>query len=73
MQLINSIQKELNKNQLKISSQILKEIKKRTKFILDVGLGYLTLNRSSKLYQRRTQRIRQLLKLDLELQMYYTF
>ena len=45
---VNSIQKELNKNQLKISSQIFKEIKKRTKFILDVGLGYLTLNRSSK-------------------------
>ena len=55
----NSIQNNLNNNQLKISSQIFKEIKKRTKFILDVGLGYLTLNRSSKtLSGGESQRIR---------------
>ncbi len=38
---------ELNEVQLKIASQVLKEIKARLQFLLDVGLEYLTLSRSS--------------------------
>jgi len=38
---------KLDERQLIISSQIIKEIKARLKFLLDVGLDYLTLSRSS--------------------------
>src|SRR3990167_5855117 len=42
-----------------IAKQILKEIKARLKFLLDVGLGYLTLDRtSSTLAGGEAQRIR---------------
>lgn len=36
---------KLNKEQAKIAELILKEIKDRLKFLINVGLGYLTLNR----------------------------
>lgn len=38
---------ELSDREKKISDQIIKEIKARLKFLLDVGLDYLTLSRSS--------------------------
>lgn len=38
---------KLTKTEEKISEQVLKEIKKRIKFLIDVGLGYLSLSRSA--------------------------
>ncbi len=38
---------KLNKSEAKIAQRILKEIQDRIHFLLDVGLGYLTLNRTS--------------------------
>ena len=50
---------ELDKEKSVIASQILKEIKARLKFMVDVGLGYLTLDRrSSTLAGGEAQRIR---------------
>ncbi len=50
---------KLNAKQKKIATEVIKEIKKRIKFLLDVGLDYLTLNRSSKtLSGGESQRIR---------------
>ena len=49
----------LSDKQLKISQEILKEINARLKFLVDVGLTYLSLNRSSKtLSGGEAQRIR---------------
>jgi len=46
-------------NEAKISAQIMKEIKSRLKFMMNVGLGYLTLNRNaSTLSGGEAQRIR---------------
>jgi len=54
-----TIEEELTKKQLKIASEILKEIRTRIQFLLNVGLGYLTLDRSSKsLSGGEAQRIR---------------
>ena len=51
--------KKLKKDKSRIANQILKEINKRIKFLLDVGLGYLNLNRSLKsLSGGEAQRIR---------------
>ena len=50
---------KLSVNELKIGEEIIKEIKARTEFLLNVGLSYLTLNRSSKsLSGGEAQRIR---------------
>ena len=58
-QWVNSIENLLNKTELKIAKQIIKEISKRLDFIIDVGLPYLSLNRSSKsLSGGEAQRIR---------------
>jgi len=49
----------LTEKQLKIASEIIKEIKNRIQFLLDVGLDYLSLDRSSKsLSGGEAQRIR---------------
>ncbi len=55
----NDLQNHLSEKQLKIAEEILKEIKTRLQFLLDVGLDYLSLNRSSKtLSGGEAQRIR---------------
>ena len=53
------IEQDLSKKQLAIGSEILKEIRTRIQFLLDVGLDYLTLDRTSKsLSGGEAQRIR---------------
>ncbi|MDG5491266.1 excinuclease ABC subunit UvrA [Psychroserpens sp. SPM9] len=55
----NTIKNKLSDKQLKIAEEIIKEIKTRLQFLLDVGLDYLSLNRSSKsLSGGEAQRIR---------------
>lgn len=56
---ITHIDGKFSENQLVIAHEILKEIKTRLQFLLDVGLDYLSLNRSSKtLSGGESQRIR---------------
>jgi excinuclease ABC subunit A len=65
----NSIEERLNKKQNVISKDILKEIRERLQFLLDVGLTYLTLNRSSKtLSGGESQRIRLATQIGSQLQ-----
>ena len=55
----SNIEKQLSSKQLKIASEILKEIRTRIQFLLDVGLDYLSLDRTSKsLSGGEAQRIR---------------
>ncbi|MCK5781250.1 MAG: excinuclease ABC subunit UvrA [Flavobacteriales bacterium] len=57
--LFKSIQSKLNDKQNIIASEIIKEIKDRLQFLIDVGLNYITLDRSSKsLSGGEAQRIR---------------
>ena len=52
-------QVKLNDTEIKIASKLIKELKSRVGFLLDVGLDYLSLNRSSKsLSGGESQRIR---------------
>jgi excinuclease ABC subunit A len=54
-----NIEEKLSDKQLQIASEILKEIKTRIQFLINVGLDYLTLDRSSKsLSGGEAQRIR---------------
>lgn len=58
-QWFSNVDKRLEKNQLKIAAEILKEVKTRLQFLIDVGLTYLALDRSSKsLSGGEAQRIR---------------
>jgi excinuclease ABC subunit A len=53
------IEKNLSANQLKIAEEIIKEVRARLQFLVDVGLTYLALDRSSKsLSGGEAQRIR---------------
>ncbi len=53
------VEKNLSGKQLKIASEIIKEVRTRLSFLVDVGLTYLSLNRSSKsLSGGEAQRIR---------------
>ena len=55
----DGLEKKLDGNQRIIAEEIIKEIKTRLQFLLDVGLDYLSLNRSSKsLSGGEAQRIR---------------
>ncbi|MBN09018.1 MAG: excinuclease ABC subunit A [Flavobacteriaceae bacterium] len=55
----DSLETFLNNNEIKISHELIKEIRTRLKFLLNVGLNYLTLNRSSRsLSGGEAQRIR---------------
>ncbi len=54
-----NLEKHLSETQLKIASEIIKEVRTRLQFLLDVGLTYLALDRSSKsLSGGEAQRIR---------------
>jgi excinuclease ABC subunit A len=44
---LNSIYEKLSEKNKKIADQILKELNNRLQFLIDVGLGYLTLSRSA--------------------------
>ncbi|MDA0985948.1 MAG: excinuclease ABC subunit UvrA, partial [Bacteroidetes bacterium] len=56
---ISELDRSLNANEKKIATEILKEIRVRLEFLLNVGLDYLQLNRSSKsLSGGEAQRIR---------------
>ena len=65
----NNIEERLSKKQNTIAKDILKEIRERLGFLLDVGLTYLTLNRSSKsLSGGESQRIRLATQIGSQLQ-----
>ncbi|WP_179020355.1 excinuclease ABC subunit UvrA [Winogradskyella forsetii] len=56
---LDGLTNRLSKKQQQISAEIIKEIRNRVQFLLDVGLTYLSLNRSSKsLSGGEAQRIR---------------
>lgn len=62
------LDKKLNDNQLKIGKEILKEINSRLQFLMDVGLHYLTINRSAaSLSGGEAQRIRLATQIGSEL------
>ncbi|WP_300440011.1 excinuclease ABC subunit UvrA [Christiangramia sp.] len=55
----DGIEKQLSEKQLQIAEEVIKEIRTRLQFLLDVGLTYLNLNRGSKsLSGGEAQRIR---------------
>ncbi len=69
LQWFNGIEYRLNKRQNIIAKDILKEINERLQFLLDVGLNYLTLNRSTKsLSGGESQRIRLATQIGSQLQ-----
>ena len=68
LQWVEKIKTDLSNNQLIIANEILKEISSRLRFLIDVGLEYLSLNRnSSTLSGGESQRIRLASQLGSEL------
>jgi len=66
---LDGIELRLNNKQNQIAKEVLKEIRERLQFLLDVGLSYLTLNRSSKtLSGGESQRIRLATQIGSQLQ-----
>ncbi|MDD2983212.1 MAG: excinuclease ABC subunit UvrA [Crocinitomicaceae bacterium] len=64
----DQVETKLSKSQLKIGTEIIKEIRDRINFILDVGLNYLSLHRSAKtLSGGEAQRIRLATQIGSEL------
>lgn len=64
----HNIEDQLNKDQLTIGKEVIKEIRDRINFILEVGLDYLTLHRSAKsLSGGEAQRIRLATQIGSEL------
>lgn len=56
---LTTVEATMSERQLTIGAEVLKEIRERVKFLLDVGLSYLSLNNSSKtLSGGEAQRIR---------------
>ena len=65
----DGVEKRLSNKQNAIAKDVLKEIRERLQFLLDVGLTYLTLNRSSKsLSGGESQRIRLATQIGSQLQ-----
>ena len=65
----DTIESKLDNDRKQIAAEIIKEIRARLSFILEVGLDYLTLNRSSKsLSGGEAQRIRLATQIGTELQ-----
>jgi excinuclease ABC subunit A len=65
----DGIEKRLNDNQKIIAREIIKEIRERLQFLLDVGLTYLTLNRPTRtLSGGESQRIRLATQIGSQLQ-----
>ncbi len=56
---VNGLEERLDNNRREVAHEIIREIQNRIKFLLDVGVGYLSLSRSSKsLSGGESQRIR---------------
>jgi excinuclease ABC subunit A len=69
VQWFNGVEKRLDNKQNVIAKDILKEIRERLQFLLDVGLTYLTLNRPSRsLSGGESQRIRLATQIGSQLQ-----
>ncbi len=69
MQWLLTVEKSMSKKQQIIAAEVLKEIKERLQFLLDVGLTYLTLNRPTKsLSGGESQRIRLATQIGSQLQ-----